>query len=92
MLEELLALEEDDFALESASAEEEESSSSELESEISTSSGLSTDEESPPQAVSVNGRAQQARERAILDMPMFMGHFPPAFKYKKGLRMAFVSR
>lgn len=84
-LEELLVLEEDDFDLESVFPEEEESSSSELEREIWTSSGLSTDEESSPQAISVNGRAQQARERAILCRPMFMGQIPPAFKYKKGL-------
>ena len=83
LLDSLVSLEEEDFDLESVFPEEEESSSSELEREIWTSSGLSTDEESSPQAVSVNGRAQQARERAILCRPMFMGQFPPAFKYKK---------
>jgi hypothetical protein len=85
LLDSLVSLEEDDFALESVFPEEEESSSSELEREIWTSSGLSTDEESSPQAISVNGRVQQARKRAILCRPMFMGQIPPAFKYKKGL-------
>ena len=67
------------------SLEEEEPSASELDrAASSTISGSSVDVESP-QAVNANGRAQQARERAILCRPMFMGQIPPAFKYKKGL-------